>query len=245
MPQGLPHHREPLIIGLAGGIGSGKSAVAASFARQGCAVIDSDAEAKEALQRPDVRDTMVSWWGPAILTPAGTVDRAAIARVVFADPLQRGRLEGLIHPLIRRTRESAQAEARLAGTPAIVYDAPLLFEVGLDALCDAVVFVECPRDERLRRVSVSRGWTESDLSRREAAQWPLDRKRIASTFTVNNGPITLHADRSGGVAPGRESPAAAAEVAANLDTQTARILAILLANTESGPPGSPGTQANR
>ncbi len=195
-PGRVPSDHPPLVLGLAGGIGAGKSAVAHAFARLGCAVIDSDKEAKAALDLPHVQASLKQWWGPGIVGADGTTDRAAVARIVFADPAQRTRLEGLIHPLIRRTRESAQAEARAAGAPAILYDAPLLFEAGLDQLCDAVIWVECPREERLRRVSATRGWTEAELTRREAAQWPVEKKRALCQHEIENGAEALsHLDK--------------------------------------------------
>lgn len=212
-----PSPTRPLVIGLAGGIGAGKSAVASAFARAGCAVIDSDAEAKAALDRPEVQRELVGWWGPSIVHPDGRTDRAAVARVVFDRPDERRRLESLIHPLIRRTRPQAQDEARRAGAPAIIYDAPLLFEAGLDRLCDAVVFVECPRDERLRRLQRSRGWDAQEVARREAAQLPPDEKRRRSTHVIDN--------------PG----------GTRLDSRAAELLAILLTQASTGFTGLPGS----
>ena len=210
------HDKPPLVIGLAGGIGSGKSALAAAFGRAGCAVIDSDAEARRALQSPEVARELVKWWGSGVLDPRGGVDRAAVARHVFGQPAERARLEGLIHPRIRRTRAAAQEEARRAGAPAIIYDAPLLFEVGIDAVCDAVVFVDCPRETRLERLKKSRGWDDAELTRREAAQLPLEEKRSRSRFVVQN--------------PGAPADAGPAE-ASRLDQQAREILAILLGVT--------------
>lgn len=176
----------PVVIGLAGGIGSGKSAVARAFAALGCAVIDSDEEAHAALDRPDVRAEIARWWGPAALTPDGRVDRARVAQIVFRDDAQRKRLEGLIHPLLRTTRAAAIDAARRAGAPAVILDAPLLYEAGLEAECDAVVFVDAPREARLARVQASRGWTETELDRREGAQRPLDEKRLDAEHVIRN-----------------------------------------------------------
>jgi dephospho-CoA kinase len=174
-------------IGLAGGIGSGKSAVARAFAALGCVVSDSDAAAKSLLREPAVRDELVAWWGRGVLTDAGEIDRAKVAGVVFADAAQRARLEGLIHPMLRAGRVAALMAATQAGAPAFVIDAPLLFEAGLEGECDAVVFVEAPREERVRRVRATRGWSEAELDLREAAQWPLDDKRRRCAYRVDNG----------------------------------------------------------
>ena len=159
----------PPTIGLVGGIGSGKSAVAAAWREAGCCVCDSDQLGRQALEDPVVRETLVGWWGAGIIGADGHVDRGAIAAIVFGDPAERRRLESLTHPWIERTRRAAFAAAP-ASTPAFVIDAPLLLEVGLDRECDAIVFVDAPRVERLRRVRERRGWDEGELERRENAQ---------------------------------------------------------------------------
>lgn len=173
------------VIGLAGGIGAGKSEAARILAGLGCTVIDSDLEARAALDRPEVRDELVRWWGRGILDASGSVDRKAVARIVFSDAKERRRLEGLVHPIVRATRGRAIARAAAAGSRAAVVDAPLLFEAGVDAECDAVIFIDAPRPLRLERVR-ARGWDESELDRREASQLPLDEKRRRSTVVVDN-----------------------------------------------------------
>jgi dephospho-CoA kinase len=184
----------PLVIGLAGGIGAGKSAVAAELARLGFHVIDSDQQAREALQRQEVIATLVSWWGPGILRSDGSVDRSRIAAIVFGDPGERKRLEGLIHPLVKRARAEFVQEAAHAGAPGVVVDAPLLFEAGVDRECDVVVFVDAPREQRLDRVRRTRGWDEKELARREEAQMPEAEKRRRSRYVVLNdrAPEDLH-----------------------------------------------------
>ncbi len=177
---------DPVVIGVAGGIGSGKSAVARSFARLGCVVIDSDKEARALLLRDDVKAELVSWWGSGILDAHGEVDRSAVAKIVFSDPDQRKRLEGLTHPLLRTNRERVKAAASAASAPAVVLDAPLLFEAGLGEECDAVVFVDAPRETRLKRVQEHRGWDEAELTRREKSQLPLEEKRSRSDYVVRN-----------------------------------------------------------
>jgi len=187
-----PAGRRLPVIGLAGGIGAGKSAVARAMARQGCVVVDSDAQAKALLDEPAVRAELVRWWGSGILAAEGRVERPAVARIVFTDPAQRRRLEGLVHPLVRAERNRVRDRARADGARALVIDAPLLFEAGVDAECDAVVFVEAPRAVRLERVR-ARGWDEAELARREAAQLPLAEKRRRSTHVIVNdaGPEDL------------------------------------------------------
>ncbi len=185
-----PHKREGTarrmpVIGVAGGIGSGKSALAGALAKLGCVVIDSDAEAKAVLQTPAVREQLRAWWGDRVLDEQGQVDRKAVAAIVFTDYEARRRLEGLIHPMIRHSRAEQIEAARNAGAPGAVIDAPLLFEAGVDAECDYIVFVDTPRERRLERVR-ARGWDEEELDRRERSQWDLERKRAASHDVVKN-----------------------------------------------------------
>ena len=175
------------VIGIAGGIGSGKSFVAALFRELGCAVIDSDAQVRAAYRDAIVRDTLREWWGDEVLLPDGSVNRPAIARRVFTDEAERRRLESLIHPWVaearRREMDAAAADENVA---AYVWDTPLLFEAGLAAECDAVVFVDAPLEQRLARVSATRGWEEAELLRREKSQWPLDKKKRISDHVVTN-----------------------------------------------------------
>jgi len=176
--------RKP-VIGLAGGIGAGKSAVAGAFAQLGCLVVDSDALGREALTDPVIRHTLVGWWGQRILGSDGEVDRGKVAQIVFADPEQRQRLEGLTHPWIESKRKEQFAAADRS-TVAFVIDAPLLFEAGIDDECDAIVFVDAPRAERVRRVRAHRGWSESELFRRESSQLSLDEKRKRADYVIEN-----------------------------------------------------------
>jgi dephospho-CoA kinase len=174
------------VIGIAGGIGSGKSTVARALQRLGCVVSDSDAEARACLTRPDIKETIVAWWGAAVLDADGQVDRRAVARVVFAQPAERRRLEDLIHPILHTLRRQHLAGAIASGARAFVIDAPLLFEAGLQDECDAVIFVDASRETRLARVRSSRGWDDAELDRREAAQWPIEAKKAASDVIVSN-----------------------------------------------------------
>jgi dephospho-CoA kinase len=174
------------ILGIVGGIGSGKSFVAAEFGRQSCVVIASDELSYQAYADPGVRRLLTNLLGGAVVVD-DQVDRRAVAKAVFGDATLRTKVEQIVHPWISRRREQIMREAAGA-TPrprAFVWDSPLLLETGLDAHCDAVVFVDTPREVRLERVQRSRGWDDAELTRREAAQWPIERKRAAARLVVN------------------------------------------------------------
>jgi len=176
------------VIGLVGGIGSGKSTVAQAFADLGCAVSDSDKSGAEVLKRPDVVRELLLWWGDEILDESGAVDRKKVAGIVFMDREQRDRLEKLVHPLIHADRHALIESSRLdGGFRAVIVDAPLLYEAGVDSECDAVVFVQTPKRIRAQRVQESRGWDESELDRREKAQMGLEHKRDRADHIVTNG----------------------------------------------------------
>ncbi|MDG2020796.1 MAG: dephospho-CoA kinase [Phycisphaerales bacterium] len=175
----------PPVIGLVGGIGSGKSAVAAILQDLGCAVSDSDRDSRSALESPEVLQAIREWWGPGVITEDGTPDRSAIAAHIFGNSDDRARLEALIHPKVHAAREHAFSAAS-PGTRALVIDAPLLFEAEIDGLCDAVVFVDTPEEIRLERVRSNRGWDESEWSRRESAQMSIEEKRARATMAIDN-----------------------------------------------------------
>ena len=181
------------IIGLTGGIASGKSAVAAELERLGAVVLDADEAAHEVINCPSVQSALVERWGDSIVTADGQIDRAAVAERVFADD-EKGRseldfLEKTLHPRIRDQFDSTLAALSEAGTRVAVIDAPLLLEAGWESLCDGLVFVESPRADRLERAS-RRNWTEDEFAKREAHQLPIADKRSRSTHTLVN-PGTL------------------------------------------------------
>ncbi len=175
------------IIGLAGGIGSGKSSAARVLESLGAAVIDFDRLSHEQLAEPDVTATLRRWWGEAILGSDGAVDRKAVAAIVFSDPGELARLQGLLYPRIRRRYEElAAAYVADADVRAVVLDAPKLYEAGLEELCDAVIFVDVDDGVRDRRLAASRGWSVAERQRREKLLKPLDSKRASADYTVKN-----------------------------------------------------------
>lgn len=179
--------RNKPIIGLTGGIGAGKSTVAEILASLGASVIDSDKLGHEQLADPEVVATLRAWWGDSILTPEGGVDRRKIGAIAFADPAELTRLEQLLYPRIESRRESLMATYDAdSQVRAIVLDTPKLYEVGLDALCDAVIFIEADRAVRVQRVAQTRQWNEKELTKRENLQKPLDMKRAKADHVVVN-----------------------------------------------------------
>ena len=178
-------YRGKPIIGIVGGIGSGKSRVARVLGELGCAVIDSDALAHAVYAEPDVVETIVGWYGDSIVDERVQISRKALAHHVFRDQAQRRRLEALIHPRIHAQRDKVMADR--ADDPKVrgfVWDSPLLIEAGLHLQCDAVIYVDVPYAQRLRRVSATRGWDAAELDRREASQRALEEKRRLSSVIV-------------------------------------------------------------
>jgi dephospho-CoA kinase len=179
-------HQLP-IIGIAGGIGSGKSFVARLFGELGCCVIHADDQVRSAYDDPEIRRTLESWWGSGISRADGSIDRRVIAQRIFSDEKDRVRLEQLLHPWVADKRDEVMAQAvKDPNLKAFVWDTPLLFETGLDRQCDALVFVQAPDSVRFTRVQQTRGWDRSELIRREKLQWPLDKKQKLAHYVVVN-----------------------------------------------------------
>ncbi len=178
----------PPVIGLAGGIGSGKSRVAREFEKLGCVVIDSDRQNHEVLNLPRVQQKLREWWGDEVVDPKGQTSRERL-RFVFKDPAARRRLESLVWPLIEeRRRDMIQRVSQDPSVPAIILDSPLLFESGLDRTCDRVVFVHADQPVRYERLKAVRGWSEADVQERERWQDSCESKRARAHDIVENNP---------------------------------------------------------
>jgi dephospho-CoA kinase len=178
--------RKP-VIGLIGGIGSGKSQVAALLARKGARVLAADEMAHAALRQPDVRERVVARWGREVLDEHGEVQRRRLGAIVFADPDERRALEALLHPWIARQIEKEVADAlQDSAVRLIVLDAAVMLEAGWHGVCDRLVFVDAPREVRWRRVSGQRGWSERELEERERAQLPLTEKAAHADHVLEN-----------------------------------------------------------
>jgi len=175
-----------LRVGLTGGIGAGKSAVARRLAAHGAVVVDADAVAREVVAAGTQGLARVrAEFGAGVLAADGSLDRAALGSFVFADPDARKRLEGITHPLIgSRTADLVRA-AEAAGATVLVHDVPLLVEAGLAPAYDVVVVVEAPEALRLQRLE-GRGVPEADARRRIAAQASAADRRAVATYVVDN-----------------------------------------------------------
>lgn len=178
-------------VGLTGGIGSGKSAVSRLLAERGAVVLDADLVAREVVApgTPGLA-AVVAEFGEAVLRADGSLDRAALGAVVFADPAALQRLNAIVHPLVgERTAELLQ-RARDAAARVVVHDVPLLVENGLQDSYDAVVVVAASPQTQLDRLVRLRGMDEQEARQRIAAQAPLADKLAVATHVIDNdGPL--------------------------------------------------------
>jgi dephospho-CoA kinase len=179
-----------VILGVTGGVASGKTLVAGLFARLGAEVLDADRAGHDVLRDPEVRQAIRHRWGDGVLGPDGHIDRSAVAQLVFAPPPEGPRqlsfLEQLTHPRIGdRLRRQASQLARRGDVPAAVLDAAVLFKAGWDTFCDKIVFVDVSPALRAQRAQ-QRGWSRQELQAREAAQRPLEFKRARADIVIDN-----------------------------------------------------------
>jgi dephospho-CoA kinase len=175
-----------MVLGLTGGIGCGKSAALAMFARLGFKVVDADQLARSVLVRPDIVHQLVARWGREALGTDGLPDRSWIGRKVFGAPAELAFLEGLLHPEVARLRHAAVADA----TRHHVVEIPLLFEKGLEAEYTCVVCVACSDDVRLTRLE-ARGLSRQDAQVRINSQMPLVQKFAKSNHVLwNDGDLS-------------------------------------------------------
>ncbi|MFL5756665.1 MAG: dephospho-CoA kinase [Chloroflexota bacterium] len=201
--------RRTVRIGLTGPIGCGKSTIGSWLGELGAVVVDADVVARDvtAPGRP-AHDAILERFGDAVRAADGTVDRRALARIVFADPTALASLEAIVHPAVRMPILDAVSEAELAAAPAVVLEAIKLVEGGLAAECDEVWLVTCGRDAQVRRLA-SRGVATDDAERRIAAQAGLVERLRPHATTV------LDTDGAEGAARARVRDAYRAALAAH------------------------------
>ncbi len=173
-----------MIIGLTGGLGSGKSTVLRMFRKLGARTADADALARRALEPGGGAYRAVRrLLGKDIVRPDGSLDRVGIARRVFRNPALRRRLERLVHPLVVR---ALRGKIRRHRQGVLVLDIPLLYEVRLENLADRVVVVWAPKALRLRRLLKDGRFSRADILRRMRAQMPLEEKRRRADRVIDN-----------------------------------------------------------
>jgi dephospho-CoA kinase len=179
----------PVLVGLTGGIGAGKSVVATRLAQHGALVIDADRLAREVVAPgTDGLAEVVAAFGPGVLGPDGALDRPALGRTVFGDPVARQRLESIIHPRVRA--RSAELVAAAPPGAVVVNDVPLLVETGIAGTFDVVVVVLSTEEHRIRRLVAGRGMTEEEARSRIAAQASDEQRRaVAHVVLENDGTV--------------------------------------------------------
>jgi dephospho-CoA kinase len=184
--------RTPIIIGVTGGIGAGKSTVVEAFARRGAVAFSADTAVHELYALPQVIDAVRARWGDGVFTPTGEVDRGAIASIVFTDDAERSWLEGLLHPLVGVAwQHFVDEQAALPQPPEfVVAEVPLLYEAGLEERYDVIVAITAPHDVRMERIA-ARGDGRSLPAERSAAQMRQRDKAARADFSyVNTGSLS-------------------------------------------------------
>ncbi|MBI5810354.1 MAG: dephospho-CoA kinase [Deltaproteobacteria bacterium] len=181
-----------MIVGLTGGIATGKSLVSKELKRLGARVVDADAIAREvsAAGSPACGE-IVKEFGRGILGSGGVLDRKRLAGIIFNDPESRRRLDRIMHPrIIKRMREEAGRLRRIDPDALIVFEAPLLFEAGLNKDVDRIIVVVSDEDRQIERLRRKEGLTAKDARKRIMSQMPLDeKKKLADHIIYNNGTV--------------------------------------------------------
>lgn len=183
-----------LLIGVTGGVGMGKSTTAEFLARQGVAVVDTDALARELVApgQPALAE-IASAFGPDVLAADGALDRGRLARRVFADEAARRRLEAILHPRIRAAWLAQAAAWRAQGRASGAVIIPLLHETAAEKELGPVVCTACTAATQHARLK-ARGWSEAQIAGRLAAQWPAEKKLALAEFVVwSEGTLDTHA----------------------------------------------------
>lgn len=180
------------VIGIVGGIGSGKSALAELLAREcGIEIVNGDRAGHRVLQETEIKQQIQDRFGDEVLDPGGRINRQALGRLVFGGDETHRRakadLERIVHPrigeLISEQIAAARYHRELEG---VILDAAILLETGWGKLCDAVVYIDVPEETRLRRVTSERGWSAKEFRAREASQAALTWKKEQADFVIEN-----------------------------------------------------------
>ncbi len=177
------------VIGILGGVGAGKSTVAAQFEKLGCKVVDADKIVHQLLEEEPMKEQIVGSFGKNILDPSGEIDRGKLAKIVFSDADKLAALNRIVHPaVLDRAEQLINQYKRQKRVKAIVLDMPLLVEVGWDKRCDSLVFVHCRTELRLSRAKKKKSLykTDEEIKIRENFQISLDTKADITDNIIDN-----------------------------------------------------------
>ena len=185
------------VIGLTGGIACGKSTISATLRELGAAIVDGDALSRELTAPggpalPAIRES----FGDGVFLPDGALDRRALGAVIFFDDAARARLDAIMQPMLRRMILRGIEEARQSGAPLCVLDMPLLYEAGLDGLCDRVWCAWLPQETQLQRLMARDGFTRDEAEARLRSQLPADEKAARADVVIDtSGSIQYTRDK--------------------------------------------------
>jgi dephospho-CoA kinase len=207
------------LVGLTGGIATGKSTFAAALRSLGCPVVDADQLARQVVEPGTAALAAIAAAFPGVVGADGRLDRKALGALVFGDEAARRRLEAITHPAIRAAMVAETARLEAAGHDLVFYDAPLLFEAGLEGAMALVVVVWAPREAQLRRLTERDGLTPAEAEARLRAQLPVEEKAARADVVIDN-----------------------ADEAVPLGPKAVRLVAALRAGLGRRLPGSPPTR---
>ncbi len=175
------------IVGIVGGIGSGKSALADELVKLGGHLITADKLGHEALRQVDIREKVIERWGRELLDATGEIQRRALGRIVFADAAELRELEAMVFPFIgKRIHEEIARANQDSRARFVILDAAIMMEAGWDKNCSRVIFVDTPKEIRLERLRRQRRWTAEELDSRENAQMAVEEKRRRADAIIDN-----------------------------------------------------------
>lgn len=185
-----------MILGITGGIGTGKSRISEMFRALGAVVVSADELAREVvLPGSPVLERLAERFGPGVIAPDGTLDRKALGDIVFADPAARQDLNGIVHPAIAALSRSRLRE--ISGrVPLVVYEAPLLFEAGAEGRVDAVLVVTASEEVQLRRLMARDNFGEPEARARIAAQMSQEEKVARADYVIDNSGSPEEAEKA-------------------------------------------------
>lgn len=170
------------LIGILGGIASGKSTLAGILTEWGAALIDADKIGHKLLEQSEIQRKIREEWGEDVFNSEGRIDRARLGSIVFADKLEMEKLSDIVHPPLLKNIEEALQSSR----GPVVIDAALLVEFGLASRCDCLIFISADNDLRSQRVARRRGWSEEEMEKRQAFQGSLEEKQQMAHCTIQN-----------------------------------------------------------